>query len=106
MPRRPATSGGAGTVAADRLGVSTPSCQDRQRWHVGDLVLVQMLPEDPWRSVRLSAPDGLVRCDDEVHPEVVDGFGKGLVHHLKWVNRGGQDCVWPKHAGLDQQGDF
>jgi hypothetical protein len=26
--------------------------------------------------MRLGAPDGLVWGDDEVHPEVVDGFGQ------------------------------
>jgi hypothetical protein len=39
--------------------------------------LLQMLPEDAWWPVRLGAPDGLVRGDDEVHPEVMDGFGEG-----------------------------
>ena len=46
------------------------------------------------------------RGDDEVHSEVVDGFGEGLVHHLEWVDRGGQHRVWPDHAGLDEEGDF
>src|SRR4029453_8009807 len=74
--------------AADCLGVSTPSCQGRQRWDFGDLVLVQMLPEDAWWPMRLGAPDGLSRSDDEVHTEVMDGFGERLIHHLKGVDRG------------------
>ena len=49
-----------------------------------------MLPEDAWWPVRLSAPDGLVRGHDEVNMEVVDSFGKGLVHDLERVHRGGQ----------------
>src|SRR5215216_6216867 len=65
-----------------------------------------MLPEDAWWPVRLGAPDDLVRGDDEVHTEVVDGFGEGLVHHLERVDRSGQDCVWPEHASLDQEGNL
>jgi hypothetical protein len=60
--------------SADRLGVSTPSCQGRQRWNLSDLVLVQVLPEDAWWPVRLNAPDDVVRGEDEVHTEVVDGL--------------------------------
>ena len=82
------------------------SGQGRQRWNLGDLVLLKMLPEDAWRPVRLSAPDGLVRCDDKIHAEVVDGLGEGFVDHLERVDGGGQDRVWPKHAGLDQEGDL
>jgi hypothetical protein len=65
-----------------------------------------MLPEDAWWPVRLGAPDGLVRGDDEVHTEVVDSLREGLVHHLERVNRGGQHCVWPNHASLHQEGNF
>jgi hypothetical protein len=60
-----------------------------------------MLLEDAWWPVRLAAPDGFFRGDDEVHTEVVDCFGEGLVQHLERVNRGDHDCVWPNHAGLD-----
>ena len=45
-----------GNNSADCLGVSMPSGQGRQRWNLGDLVLLKMLPEDGWRPVRLSAP--------------------------------------------------
>src|SRR5512133_1363205 len=65
-----------------------------------------MLPEDAWWPVRLGAPDGLVRGDDEVHTEVVDGLRERLVHHLERVNRGGQHRVWPTHASLHQEGNF
>jgi hypothetical protein len=65
-----------------------------------------MLPEDAWWPVWLGAPDGLVRRDDEVHAEVMDGFGEGLAHHLERVDRGGQHRVWPNHARLDQEGNF
>jgi hypothetical protein len=65
-----------------------------------------MLPEDAWWPVRYGAPDGLVGGDDEVDTEVVDGFGKGFVHDLEGVDRGGQHRVWPKHASLDQEGYF
>src|SRR3712207_3854602 len=65
-----------------------------------------MLPEDAWWPVRLGAPDGLIRGDHEVYPEVVDGFRDGLVHHLERVDRGGQDRVGPDHASLDQEGNF
>ena len=44
---------------------------------------MQMLPEDAWWPMRLGAPDGLIRGDDEVHPEVMDGLREGLVHYLK-----------------------
>jgi SRSO17 transposase len=37
-------------------GVSASSCQGRQRWNLGDLVLVQMLPEDPWWPVACDHP--------------------------------------------------
>jgi hypothetical protein len=33
-----------------------------------------VLPEDAWWPVRLGAPDGLVRGDDEVYTEVVEGL--------------------------------
>jgi hypothetical protein len=62
-----------------------------------------MLPEDAWWPVRLGAPDGLVRGDDKVHTEVVDGLREGLVHHLQRVNRGSQHRIWPKHASLNQE---
>ena len=65
-----------------------------------------MLPEDAWWPVRLAAPDGLVWGDDEVHTEVVDGFGERLVHHLERVDRSGQHRVWPNNAGLDQESDL
>jgi hypothetical protein len=48
--------------------------------------LVQVLPEDAWWPVRLGAADGFVRGEDEVHTEVVDGFGEGFVHYLERVN--------------------
>src|SRR5215217_6547760 len=83
-----------------------PSGQGRQRWNFGDLVLLKMLPEDAWWPVWFGAPDGLVRGDDEVHPEVVDSLREGLVHHLERVHRGGQHRVWPNHAGLHQEGNF
>jgi hypothetical protein len=95
-----------GDRSADCLGVSTPSCQGRQRWDFGDLVLVQMLPEDAWWPMRLSAPDGLIRGGDEVHTEVVDGLGQRLVHHLERVDRGSQDRVRANHASLDEEGDL
>jgi hypothetical protein len=65
-----------------------------------------VLPKDAWWPARLSAPDDLVRGHDEVHPEVVKGFGEGLVHDLEGVDRGGQYRVWPNDAGLDEEGDF
>jgi hypothetical protein len=65
-----------------------------------------MLPEDPWWPVRLGAPDGLIRGDDEVHPEVVDGLRDRLVHHLERVDRGGQHRVGPNHASLNQEGNL
>jgi hypothetical protein len=39
-----------------------------------------MSPEDAWWTMRLGAPDGLIRGDDEVHPEVVDGLREGFVY--------------------------
>jgi hypothetical protein len=36
----------------------------------------------------------------------VDGLGEGFVDHLERVDRGGQDRVWPKHVGLDQEGNL
>jgi hypothetical protein len=65
-----------------------------------------MLPEDAWWPVRRGAPDGLVRGDDEVHTEVVDGFGEGFVDHLEEVDRGGQHRVWPNHPSLNQERDL
>jgi hypothetical protein len=65
-----------------------------------------MLPEDAWWPVRLGAPDDLLRSDDEVHTEVVDGLRERLVHELERVDRGGQDRVWLNDAGLDQEGDL
>jgi hypothetical protein len=44
--------------------------------------------------------------DDKIHPEVVAGLWEGLVHHLKRVDRGGQDRVGPDHASLDEEGDL
>src|SRR4030095_5422516 len=91
-----------GNCSADCLGVSASSSQGHQRWHFSDLVLLQMVPEDSWWPVRLGAQDGLVWGDEKVHTEVVNGFGKGLVHHLEPVDRGSQHRVWPNHASLDQ----
>jgi hypothetical protein len=65
-----------------------------------------MLPEDAWWPVRLGAPNGLIRRDNEVRPEVVDSLREGLVHHLERVNRRGQHRVWSNHARLDQEGDL
>src|SRR4029450_8716152 len=76
-----------------------------------------MLPEDAWWPMWLGAPDGLVRGDDEVHTEVVEGFGGGLGPATGRGEGGGGVCeeradgvaqyrVWPKHAGLDQEGNF
>jgi hypothetical protein len=49
---------------------------------------------------------GLIRGDDEVHPEVVDGLRDRLVHHLERVDRGGQHRVGPNHASLNQEGNL
>jgi hypothetical protein len=53
--------------------------------------------------VRLGTPDSVVRGHDEIHTEVVDGFGEGLAHHLERVHRGGQHRVWASYTGLDQE---
>jgi hypothetical protein len=65
-----------------------------------------MVPKDAWWPVRLSAPDGFVRGDDEVDTEVVEDLREGLVHDLERVHRGGQHRVRPKHASLDQEGNL
>src|SRR5687768_12580758 len=66
---------------------SFPSESPENRNRV-DLLLVEVLPDDPPRSLRPSARDDLVGCDDPSHTEVVIGLGELLVQDLKPMDRG------------------
>lgn len=46
-------------------GLPGPGCRD--------LLRIQVLPHQPRRPVRIAAGDDLVRCDDEIDPEVSSG---------------------------------